>query len=61
MILISKPRVIKALPKSNTAVIWIDIWNVLSSSKAKFLINRCFNIKNHITIIQSTNMNPKVS
>ena len=25
--LTSKPKFIKALPKSNIAVIWIDIWN----------------------------------
>ena len=42
------------------AIICIDIWDVQSSSKAKFLINRCFNIRNYIAIIQGTNMNSVV-
>ena len=37
--LASKPRVIKVLPKSDMSIIWIDIWDVQSSSKAKCLIN----------------------
>ena len=37
--LASKLRVIKVLPKSDMSIIWIDIWDVQSSSKAKCLIN----------------------
>ena len=37
--LASKPRVIKASPKSDKAVVWVDIWNSQSSSCAKNIIN----------------------
>ena len=37
--------------KSDIAIIWIDIWDAQSSSKAKSLINRCFNIGNLIATI----------
>ena len=60
MVLASKSRVVKASLKSNMAVIWIDIWDVQSSSKAKSLINRYFNIENYITTIQGTNMKPGI-
>ena len=56
----SKPKIIKVLPRSDMAIIWLDIWNLQSSSKAKGLINRCFNVGNYITIIQETNINPEV-
>ena len=46
-----KPRVIKVSSKSDIAVIWTDIWNTQSSSKAKSLINRYFNIGNLITTV----------
>jgi len=42
--LVSKPRVIKISLKSNMAIIWIDIWDIQSSTNAKILINRCFNV-----------------
>ena len=61
VVLISKPRVIKASPKLDITVIWIDIWDVQSGSKAKSLINRCFNIGNYIATIQNTNMKPEIS
>jgi len=60
MVLVSKSRVIKVSPKLDMAVIWIDIWDVQSSSKAKSLINRYFNIRNYITTIQDTNMKPEI-
>ena len=53
-------RVIKASPKSDMAVIWIDIWDSQNGIKAKSLVNRCFNIDQHITTICSTNINPSV-
>ena len=37
--LTSKLQVIKVLPKSNMSIIWIDIWDVQSGSRAKSLIN----------------------
>ena len=59
-ILTSYLHIIKTSPKSNIAIIWIDIWDSQSSSKVKNLINRYFNISSHITIIQDTNINPNV-
>ena len=38
-ILASKPRIIKASPKSNKVVVWVDIWDSQSSSCAKNIIN----------------------
>ena len=58
--LASKPRVIKVSPKSDMALVWIDIWDVQSGKNAKMLINRCFNVGNFITTIRGTNMNPGV-
>jgi len=60
VVLASKPWIIKVFPKSNIAIIWVDIWDIQSSSKAKGLINRCFNIRSYITIIRGANMNPSV-
>ena len=54
----SRPRVIKISPKSDIAIIWLDIWDIQSRSKTKNLINRCFNIESYITTIQGANMNP---
>ena len=58
--LASKPRVIKISPKSDMAIVWIDIWDVQSDQKAKMLINRCFNVSNYIATIRGANMNPGV-
>jgi len=58
--LASEPRVIKVSPKSDMSIVWIDIWDVQSSSNAKMLINRCFNIRRHIVTIREANMNPGV-
>ena len=52
-----KPRVIKVLPKLDMSIIWIDIWDVQSSNKAKGLINQCFNVSKYITTIRGANMN----
>jgi len=40
VILASKPCIIKASPKSNKAVVWVDIWDSQSGSCAKNIINR---------------------
>ena len=61
IVLASKPHIIKVSPKSDIAIIWIDIWNVQSSSKAKGLINRCFNIGSFIATIRDANMNLGIS
>ena len=58
--LTSKLRVIKVSPKSDMAIVWIDIWDIQSSHNAKMLINRCFNIGNYITTIRGANMNPGI-
>ena len=39
------------------AIVWLDIWDVQSGSKAKGLINRCFNIRKYIATIRDMNMN----
>jgi len=58
--LASKLRVIKVSPKSDMAIVWIDIWDIQSGANAKMLTNRCFNIGNYIATIQGANMNPGV-
>ena len=60
MSLASKPRVIKVSPKSDMALVWIDIWDVQSSKNTKMFINRCFNVGNFIATIRGANMNPGV-
>jgi len=55
--LASRPRVVKISPKSNMAIVWIDIWDVQSGSNAKMLINRCFNVGRYIATICGANMN----
>ena len=59
--LTSKPRVIKVSPKSDIAVVWINIWNSQSSISAKVLINYYFNIESHIATVYSANINSGVS
>ena len=39
IVITSRPRVIKVSHKSDIAIIWLDIWDVQSGSKAKGLIN----------------------
>jgi len=56
----SKPRVIKASPKSDMAIVWIDIWDFQNGTKAKTLINHSFNCGRYIAITRGTNMNPGV-
>ena len=49
--IVLRPRVIKMSPKLDMAIIWLNIWDIQSRSKAKRLINRCFNIGSYITTI----------
>ena len=55
--LASRPKVIKVLPKSDMSIVWIDIWDHQSGSKAKCLINWYFNVGRYITTIREANMN----
>jgi len=57
VVLASKPQVIKVSLKSDMLIVWIDIWDVQSRSKAKSLINQCFNMGKYITTIREANMN----
>ena len=59
-ILASKSCIIKASPKSDKAVVWVDIWDSQSGSCVKNIINCQFNIGWFITTIHGTNMNPEV-
>ena len=58
--LTSKLHVIKVLPKLDMSIIWINIWNVQSGSRAKSLINQCFNVGRYIATIRGANMNSGV-
>jgi len=49
---ISKPHIIKVLSKFNMVIIWINIWDAQSGTKAKYLINKCSNIGSYITTIK---------
>jgi len=60
LLLVSKPWIIKASPKSDITIIWMDIWDAQSRQNAKSLINRCFNIRRYIMTIHSINMNSGV-
>ena len=57
IVVASKPWIIKIFPKTDIAIIWLDIWDVQSSNKTKELTNRCFNVGNHIATIWNMNMN----
>jgi len=52
IVLASKPRIIKVSPKYDMAIIWIDIWDTQSGSNAKKIINRYFNVRSFIAIVQ---------
>ena len=58
--LTSKPQVIKVSPKSDMSIIWIDIWDIQSGSKAKGLINQCFNVERYIAAIRGANINSSI-
>ena len=60
VVLALKPRIIKVSPKSDMAIIWINIWDAQSGVKAKTLINRRFNVSSFIATIHGANMNPGV-
>jgi len=60
VVLASRLRIIKISPKSDMSIVWIDIWDAQSGSKAKSLINRRFNIGDFIATICGANINPRV-
>ena len=61
IILVLRPRVIKIFSKSDISIVWINIWNIQSSSRTRGLINRYFNIRSYIVTIYRANMNPDIS
>ena len=60
IVLASKPCIIKVSPKSDIAVVWVDIWDSQSSSLVKNIINCHFNIGHFIATVKGTNMNPGI-
>ena len=40
IVLVLKPRIIKVSPKSDMAIVWIDIWDTQNGNNAKKIINR---------------------
>ena len=60
IVLTLKSCIIKVSPKSDIAIIWIDIWDTQTGQNAKTIINHQFNIGRYITMIQGANMNPGV-
>ena len=60
IILTSKPCIIKVSPKSDMAIVWIDIWDTQNSNNAKKIINRRFNVGSVIVMVKGANMNPSV-
>ena len=42
------------------SIIWINIWDIQSGSRAKSLINQYFNVGKYIVTIRGANMNPGV-
>ena len=60
VVLASKPCIIKASPKLDMVVVWVDIWDSQSGSSVKNIINCCFNIRQFIATIKDTNMNPGI-
>ena len=60
IILASRLRVIKVLPKLYMFIVWFNIWGTQSRVKAKSLIKRYFNIGSYIATIYGTNMNLEV-
>jgi len=57
VVLVFHPCVIKASPKSDIAVVWVNIWSSQTGIKEKCFINRCFNIEYHIVTIREISMN----
>ena len=57
IVLASKSHIIKVSPKSDMAIIWIDIWNTQNGTNTKKVINQRLNISSFIATVQGTNIN----
>ena len=60
IVLASKLQLIKVSPKSNMAIVWIDMWDTQRGSNARKIINRKFNVGNIIAMVRGANMNPDI-
>ena len=49
--IVSKLRVVKISSKLGMAIIWVNVWDLQSSTSAKTIINKCFNVRSHIATI----------
>jgi len=58
--LTSKSHIIKVSFNSDSAIVWINIWDSQNNSISKSIINQCFNMRKYIATIYSTNMNSRV-
>ncbi len=61
IVLMSKSYIIKTTSNYDSAVIWINIWDSQSGSKAKTIINYSFNVRQYIATIQDIYMSFSVS
>ena len=60
IVLASRLRIIKVSPKSDMAIVWIDIWDNQNGNNTKKIINRCFNVGNIVTMVRDANINPSI-
>ena len=58
--IVSKLYIVKVFPKSDMAIIWIDIWDLQNGLTTKKLVNWCFNVSSYIITIRGANMNLSV-
>ena len=61
MVLVSCSWVIKAFPKSDMAIVCVNIWDSQNDTNPKCLINRCLNIEQYIIMMRGTNINSNIS
>ncbi|KXN85439.1 hypothetical protein AN958_11335 [Leucoagaricus sp. SymC.cos] len=59
--LASMPRIMKASPHSDMAIIWFDIWDSQKGTNAKLLTDRSFNFDRNVAVIRACNMHPGIS
>ncbi|KXN84361.1 hypothetical protein AN958_12694 [Leucoagaricus sp. SymC.cos] len=59
--LASPPRVMRATPHSDMAIIWFDIWDSQNGTNAKLLTNCSFNFDKDVAVIRACNMHPGIS
>ena len=61
VILAFMPCIMKASPNYDILVTQINIWDFQRDSKGRTFINHSFNFGQYVTIVQETNMYPRVS